>query len=95
MIQIEDKFSSSTWYHDIVTYLLTLQCPNDMTPSKERTLKLHAIKYCIVDGKLYWKDPLGFLLCFLTEAETEGVIDEFHEGICGGIMPGEKQLTIF
>jgi hypothetical protein len=55
-----------------------------MTPSKAITLKLHAIKYFIVDGKLYWKDPLGFLLCFLTESETEGFIDEFHEGICKG-----------
>jgi hypothetical protein len=55
-----------------------------MTPSKEITLKLQAIKYCILDGKLYWKDPLGFLLSFLTESETEGVIDEFHKGICGG-----------
>jgi hypothetical protein len=63
IIHIEDKFSSSAWYRDIVTYLLTLQCPNDMTPSKARTLKLHAIKYCTVDGKLYWKDLMGFLLC--------------------------------
>jgi hypothetical protein len=55
-----------------------------MTPSKARTLKLHAIKYCINDAKLYWKDPLGFLLCCLTELETEGIIDEFHKGICGG-----------
>jgi hypothetical protein len=53
MIHIEDKFSCSTCYCDIVTYLLTLQFPNNMTPSKERTLKLHSIKYCIVDGKLY------------------------------------------
>jgi hypothetical protein len=30
-IQIEDKISSSAWYRDIVTYLLTLQFPNDMT----------------------------------------------------------------
>ena len=84
IIQIEDKFSSPTWYHDIVTYLLTLQCPNNTTPSNARNLKLHVIKYCIMDGKLYWKDPLGFLLCFLIEFETEGVIDEFHEGVCGG-----------
>jgi hypothetical protein len=53
MIYIEDKFSSSTWYRDIVSYLLTLQCQNNMTPSKERTLKLHTIKYYIFDGKLY------------------------------------------
>jgi hypothetical protein len=83
-IQIDDKFSSSSWYNNIVSYLLTLQCPTDMTPSKERTLKLQAIKYCIINAKLYWKDPLGFLLCCLTESETEGVIDEFHKGVCGG-----------
>jgi hypothetical protein len=58
-----------------------------MTPTKARTLKLQAIKYCIVDAKLHWKDPLGLLLNFLTESETKGVIDEFHKGICGGHHP--------
>jgi hypothetical protein len=52
-IQIDDKFSSSSWYNNIVSYLLTLQCPVEMTPAKERTLKLQEIKYCIVDAKLY------------------------------------------
>jgi hypothetical protein len=67
-----------------VSYLLTLQCPTDMTPSKSRTLKLQEIKYYIINTKLYWKDPLGFLLCCLTKSKTKGVIDEFHKGICGG-----------
>jgi hypothetical protein len=83
-VQIEDKFVSSYWYRDIVSYLLTLQCLGDMTTSKEITLKLHEVKYCIIEGQLYWKDPLGFLLGCLTEAETENVINEFHEGVCGG-----------
>jgi hypothetical protein len=82
--EILEKFSSSVWYNDIVSYLLTLQCPSDLTPSKSRTLKLHAVKYCIIDGQLYWKDPLGFLLSCLVESETEKVINEFHEGVCGG-----------
>ena len=47
-------------------------------------LKLHAVKYCIIDAKLYWKDPLGFLLRCLVEIKIEGVIDEFHVGVCGG-----------
>jgi hypothetical protein len=55
-----------------------------MTPSKARTLKLQAIKYCIIEGKLYWKDPLGFLLRCLIDSKTKGVIEEFHKGICGG-----------
>jgi hypothetical protein len=83
-IQIQEKFSSSSWYKDIVSYLLTLQCPSDMTSSKARTLKLHTVKYCIMDSQLYWKDPLGFLLSCLVESETEKVINEFHEGVCGG-----------
>jgi hypothetical protein len=82
--EIQDKFSTSAWYRDIVHYLLTLQCPSELTPSKARTLKLHAVKYCIIDAKLYWKDPLGFLLRCLVETETEGVMDEFHVGVCGG-----------
>jgi hypothetical protein len=68
--EIQEKFSSSAWYSDIVSYLLTLQCPSNMTPSKARTLKLHMVKYCIVENKLYWKDPLGFLLRCLIESET-------------------------
>ena len=45
--RIEEKFTSSNWYKDIVTYLLTLKCPNDLSPFKARTLKLHVVKYCI------------------------------------------------
>jgi hypothetical protein len=84
IIHIEENFSSSSWFNDIVTYLLTLQCSSDMTHSKARNLKLHAINYFIIEDKLYWKDPLGFLLCFLIESKTEGVIEKFHEGVCGG-----------
>jgi hypothetical protein len=82
--KMEDKFMASDWYKDIVTYLLTLKCPEGLSASKARTLKLHAVKYCISDKKLYWKDPLGFLLVCLVESETEEVISQFHEGVCGG-----------
>jgi ribonuclease HI len=58
IIQIEDKFSSSAWYRDIVTYLLTLQCPNDMTPSKERTLNYMQLSIALLmasyTGKTLW-----------------------------------------
>jgi hypothetical protein len=55
-----------------------------MTPSKEKTLKLHAVKYCIIKNQLYWKDPLGVLLRCLIESEIENVINEFYEGVFGG-----------
>jgi hypothetical protein len=68
--RIEEKFASSGWYKDIVSYLLTLNFPSDLSPPKARTLKLHAVKYCISESQLYWKDPLGFLLVCLVESET-------------------------
>jgi hypothetical protein len=83
-IIIKEKFASSNWYKDIVSYLLTLKCPNDLTPSKAKTLKLHAVKYYIFEGQLYWKDPLGFLLVFLVESKIEKVVSQFHEGVSGG-----------
>jgi hypothetical protein len=55
-----------------------------MDPSKERTLNLHMVKYCIMDSQLYWKDPLGFLLRCIIESEKMSIINEFHEGVCGG-----------
>jgi hypothetical protein len=82
--EVEEKFMSSDWYKDIVFYLLNLKCPDRLTAAKCRTLKLHAVKYCISENQLYWKDPLGFLLVCLVEPETPRVIEEFHEGICGG-----------
>jgi hypothetical protein len=65
--RIEEKFVLSDWYNDIVSYLLTLKCLSVLSPSKARTLKLHAVKYCISKSQLYWKDPLGFLLVCLVE----------------------------
>jgi hypothetical protein len=82
--KIEEKFALLDWYKDIVSYLLTLKFPSDLPPAKARTLKLHAVKYCISESQLYWKDPLGFLLVCLVESETEGVVNEFHKGVCGG-----------
>jgi len=45
---------------------------------------LKAAKYCIINANLYYKDPLSILLLCLTELETEGIIDQFHIGFCGG-----------
>jgi hypothetical protein len=87
--EVEEKFVSSDWYKDIVFYLLNLKCPDGLTPNKYRTLKLHAVKYCISKNQLYWKDPLGFLLVCLVESKIPRVIEEFHEESVGGTMHGE------
>ena len=45
---------------------------------------MKAIKYCIINANLYWKYPINIFLLFLTKSEREGIIDQFHVGICGG-----------
>jgi hypothetical protein len=51
---------------------------------KERALKLKAIKYCLIDQFLYWKDPLGVILRCLDPQEAQKIMFEFHYSLCGG-----------
>jgi hypothetical protein len=51
--KVEEKFMSSGWYKDIAFSLLNLKCLDGLTPAKCRTLKLHAVKYCISENQLY------------------------------------------
>jgi hypothetical protein len=82
--KVDPKFSQSMWYKDIIFYLQNLQCPPDWDKAKARSIKLKAVKYCIIDEHLFWKDPRGILLNCITEEETQGIIVEFHKGVCGG-----------
>lgn len=70
-------------YKSIVHYLLFLRCLLGLDISKYWSLILHAQKYIIPNGLLYWKDPVGVLLLCLVEGETHEVIKDFHGGVCG------------
>ena len=79
-----EQYAESTWYADLVHFLLYLQCPKHIDKKAIRSLKLKATKYCLVDKQLYWKDRGGVLLRCLDKSEIEEVISESHEGACGG-----------
>jgi hypothetical protein len=55
-----------------------------MGKSKARDLKLKAIRYCLIDQVLYWKDPLGVLLRCLDPQEAQKIMFDFHDSLCGG-----------
>ena len=82
--KIMDFYSTSTWYADIVYFLLFLQCPEDFDRKAARYLKLKATKYCLVEEQLFWKDHGGILLRCLDQSEIGGVFSKSHEGACGG-----------
>ena len=55
-----------------------------MDKNRAGFIKLKVVKYCILNGCLYWKDPRCVLLNFLLEDEAKKISNEFHEGDCGG-----------
>ncbi len=54
-----------------------------MTKTLARILELRAVKFCIINAYLFWKDPRGLLLNCVTEDEAGTFIEEFHNGMCG------------
>jgi hypothetical protein len=82
--QDNPPLAECTWYKDIIYFLQELRPPDGMGKSKARDLKLKAIRYCLIDQVLYWKDPLGVLLRCLDPQEAQRIIFEFHDSLCGG-----------
>jgi hypothetical protein len=81
---VREVFLNSPWYADLIFILQNLQAPPGLTKTKARFLKLKALKFCILEGNLYWKDPAGILLNCLLKYEADKVLQEFHAGECGG-----------
>ena len=67
-------FTTSPWYSDIVHVLQNLQAPAGLSKTRERSVKLKAAKFCIINQYLYWKDPGGVLLNFLLENEAQHTV---------------------
>ena len=74
----------SPWYYDIVYVLHNLQAPAGLSKTRERSMKLKAAKFCMLNQYLYWKDPGGVIPNFLLENEFQHTMNEFHMGDCGG-----------
>ena len=63
---ISEAYLGSPWYLDIIFLLKNLQAPPGLTRTKSRFIKLKAMRYCILDKMIYWKEQSGILLnCLL------------------------------
>jgi hypothetical protein len=81
---VSPNLTECTWYKDIIYFLQKLQPPDGLNKNKVRYLKLKAIKYCLIDHVLYWKDPLGFILRCLDPHEAQRAMTKFYDSLCGG-----------
>jgi hypothetical protein len=82
--QQEPLLDRCSWYKDVIYFLQELRPPNGLQRNKARALKLKAVKYCLIDQVLYWKDPLGVILKCMDPQEADRIMVEFHSGLCGG-----------
>jgi hypothetical protein len=81
---MKEVFLNSPWYADLIFVFHNLQVPPGLTKTKDRFLKLKALKFFILEGNLYWKDLGGILLNCLLKDEVDKVLQDFHTGDCGG-----------
>jgi hypothetical protein len=65
--EVNYNSSQPDWYKDIIFYLQNFSCSTTWDKAKARSIKLKAMKYYILGGNLFWKDPGGILLNCLTE----------------------------
>ena len=71
---ISEAFSDSPWYTNIIFVLLNLQAPPGLSRKKARFLKLKAVRFCILDNVLFWKDYSGILLNCLLKEEADKIL---------------------
>jgi transposase InsO family protein len=72
------------WYSDIVYYLKNLSCPDHLVDYKRRALRLKAMKYCLTEDGLGWRNPDGVILRCVNKEEAKKLLEELHSGYCGG-----------
>jgi hypothetical protein len=78
------SLAECTWYRDILYFLQELKPPDGIGKIKARDLKIKAVRYCLIDQVLYWRDPLWVFLRCLNPQEAQKVMFDFHRGLLGG-----------
>jgi hypothetical protein len=51
---------------------------------KRRALRLKAMKYCLTQDGLRWRNPDGVILRCVNKEEANKLVTNFHSGYCGG-----------
>jgi hypothetical protein len=59
---VVSEIEHDDWHSDIIYYLNNLLFLDHLVDYKRRALRLKAMKYCLTENGLSWKDPDGFLL---------------------------------
>jgi hypothetical protein len=67
-----------------ISYLKNVSCLDHLMDYKRRDLRLRAMKYCLIEDGLGWKNPDGVILRCVNKEEAKKIMEELHSGHCGG-----------
>ena len=56
----------------------------NMTDSEKSTMKLHALRFFIISGEIWWRNMEGVLLKCVDKEQSVRILTEMHSGVCGG-----------
>eukprot|EP00253_Pinus_taeda_P021895 PITA_21895 len=80
--------SLDPWYGDIIVYLQTSKFPSTFSKDERRKLCHLAKNYVIIGDTLYRRGVDSILWCCLTLEKEELVLNDYHNGACGGHLSG-------
>jgi hypothetical protein len=81
---IMSELENDEWYVEIIYYLKNLSCPNHLVDHKNMALELKAMKYCLTQDGLGWKNLDGIILICVNKDEVDRLTKELHSGYCDG-----------
>jgi hypothetical protein len=103
---VVSEIENNEWYSNIIYYLKNLTCPDHLVEHKRRALRLKAMKYCLTEDGLGWRNPNGVILRCVDKEEADKLVIELHARHCGAhlaarttahkiLRAGYYQPTIF
>lgn len=82
--------SENTWINDINNYIERDILPEE--PNEAKRIRRQSTRYIVHEGLLYRRSFTKPLLRCIPPNMTHSILEEIHEGICGG-HPGARTLA--
>jgi hypothetical protein len=88
MCAFGSNLAEDDWRKEIVDYL--------ENPSRKvsRKLRYKAIKFVLLDGRLFYKSLDGVLLQCLGPEEAKKMMSEVHDGLCGAHQSAYRMIWV-
>jgi hypothetical protein len=68
------EIENDEWYSYIIYYLKNLTCPDHLVDHKRRALRLKAMKYCLTQDGLGWRNLDGVILRCVNKEEADKLV---------------------